>query len=213
MCNLRCRPRSLRPGAKRRRFLLPRNSATGSVSGRGQSEVTGRYLGNVRGTVKGTALTAFTDNSGTFRLTQVPSDQVTLETFYFGLDSQQVTLDVAPGQALEQNVSLTSRAAVGDKPGVVKLDPFVLTSSKLTEGEALATNEQRFAPNIKNVVSTDAFGDVAEGNIAEFMRSRPGVTVGYEDEMPTSVSIRGFGGNMTNVMSDGATTANSARIG
>jgi hypothetical protein len=57
----------------------------------------------------------------------------------------------------------------------VKLDPFVFTASKLTEGEALATNEQRFAPNIKNVVSTDAFGDVPEGNIAEFMRFLPGV--------------------------------------
>ena len=112
-----------------------------------------------------------------------------------------------------RDISLTSRATDGAKAGVVKLDPFVLAASKLTEGEALATNEQRFAPNIKNVVSTDAFGDVPEGNIAEFMRFLPGVTVGYEDEMPTAVSIRGFGGAMTNVMTDGATMANSARIG
>ncbi len=187
--------------------------ATGSISGRVQSEVTGQYLLNVRVTVKGTDLTAFTDSYGTFRLGGVPSGTVTLDTFYSGLDPQQVALTLTPGQAVVRDISLTSRAIAGDKSGVVKLDPFVLAASKLTEGEALATNEQRFAANIKNVVSTDAFGDVAEGNIAEFMRSRPGVTVGYEDEMPTSVSIRGFGGNMTNVMSDGATTANSARIG
>lgn len=185
----------------------------GAVSGRVQSEVTGQYLLNVRVTVKGTALTAFTDSYGIFRLAGVPSGTVTLDTFYSGLDPQQITLTLAPGQAVVRDISLTSRATAGDKSGVVKLDPFVLTASKLTEGEALATNEQRFAPNIKNVVSTDAFGDVPEGNIAEFMRFLPGVTVGYEDEMPTAVSIRGFGGAMTNVMTDGATMANSARIG
>jgi TonB-dependent receptor len=188
-------------------------AATGAISGRVQSEVTGQYLLNVRLTVKGTALTAFTDTYGTFRLAQVPSGKVTLEVFYSGLDVQTVTLDLSPGQSIEQNFSLTTRAAYGDKPGVVQLDPFVLASSRLTEGEALATNEQRFAPNIKNVVATDAFGDVPEGNIAEFMRFLPGVTVGYEDEMPTSVGIRGFSGAMTNVMTDGAMLANSARIG
>lgn len=187
--------------------------APGSITGRVQSEVTGQYLMNVRVSIKGTDLSALTDLYGTFRLAQVPSGQVTLEAFYSGLEPQQATVDLSPGQALERNFSLTSRAAPGDKSGVVQLDPFVLTSSRLTEGEALATNEQRFAPNLKNVVSTDAFGDVPEGNIAEFMRFLPGVTVGYEDEMPTAVSIRGFGGNMTNVMTDGATMANSARIG
>ena len=142
----------------------------GAVSGRVQSEVTGQYLLNVRVTVKGTALTAFTDSYGIFRLAGVPSGTVTLDTFYSGLDPQQIVLTLAPGQAVVRDISLTSRATAGDKSGVVKLDPFVLTASKLTEGEALATNEQRFAPNIKNVVSTDAFGDVPEGNIAEFMR-------------------------------------------
>ncbi len=188
-------------------------AATGSISGRVQSEVTGQYLLNVRVTVKGTALTAFTDTYGTFRLAQIPSGEVTLVAFYSGLDPQQLTVKLAPGESVERDISLSTRTTAGDKSGVVKLDPFVLTSSKLTEGEALATNEQRFAPNIKNVVATDAFGDVPDGNIAEFMKFLPGVTVGYEDEMPTSVSIRGFGGAMTNVMTDGATLANSARIG
>ncbi len=188
-------------------------TATGAIFGRVQSEVTGQYLLNVRVTLEGTALEAFTDAYGTFRLAQVPSGRVTLEAFYSGLDPRRITLELAPGQNLEQNFNLTSRAVAAEQPGVVRLDPFVLASSKVREGEALATNEQRFAPNIKNVVSTDAFGDVPEGNIAEFMRFLPGVTVGYEDEMPTAVSIRGFGGNMTNVMTDGATMANSARIG
>jgi hypothetical protein len=83
--------------------------------------------------------------------------------------------------------------------GTVKLDPFVISSSKLTDGEALATNEQRFAANIKNVVATDAFGDVTEGNIVEFLKFLPGVTVGYEDGnlSPITASVRGFDPNLT----------------
>ena len=93
----------------------------------------------------------------------------------------------------------------------MKLDPFIAESSKLTEGEALATNEQRFAANIKNVVATDAFGDVTEGNVAEFMKYLPGITVDYSNVMPLGVSVRGFDPNMTNVTSDGATLANASR--
>ncbi|MEN9634890.1 MAG: CarboxypepD reg-like domain, partial [Verrucomicrobiota bacterium] len=52
--------------------------ATAAVSGRVQSEVTGQYLLNVRVTVKGTDLTAFTDSYGIFRLAGVPSGTVTL---------------------------------------------------------------------------------------------------------------------------------------
>ncbi|MFM7751944.1 MAG: carboxypeptidase regulatory-like domain-containing protein, partial [Opitutaceae bacterium] len=138
-------------------------AATGAVSGRVQSEVTGQYLLNVRVTVEGTALEAFTDAYGTFRLAQVPAGRTTLVAFYSGLDSRRITLDVAPGQTLEQIFNLTSRAVAAEQSGVVRLDPFVLAAAKVREGEALATNEQRFAPNIKNFVSTDAFGDVPEG--------------------------------------------------
>lgn len=92
----------------------------------------------------------------------------------------------------------------------MKLDPFVLASSKLTEGESLATNEQRFASNIKNVVATDAFGDVAEGNVAEFMKFLPGVTVEYSDASPNAVAVRGFDPNMTSVTVDGSTMANAS---
>ncbi|WP_414664462.1 TonB-dependent receptor domain-containing protein [Horticoccus sp. 23ND18S-11] len=185
--------------------------ATGSISGRVQNEATGQYLNNARITVKGTDLTAFTDETGTFRLAGVPSGTATLEAFYSGLDPLQTTVTVSAGQTIERELNLTNRALYGDKSGVVKLDPFVASMSKLTEGEALATNEQRFAANIKNVVATDAFGDVIEGNVAEFMRFLPGITVDYSDVMPLGVSVRGFDPNMTNITSDGASLANASR--
>jgi iron complex outermembrane recepter protein len=187
------------------------HAQTSSISGRVQNEATGQYLNKARVTVKGTSLTVFTDETGTFQITGAPSGSVTLEAFYSGLDPQQVTVNVTPGQSAERDINLTNKAIYGDKTGVVKLDPFLATTSKLTEGESLATNEQRFAANIKNVVATDAYGDVIEGNVAEFMKNLPGITIEYSDVMPLAVSVRGFDPNQTNVTSDGATLANASR--
>src|SRR6185436_14842863 len=145
------------------------------------------------------------------RLANVPSGAVAIEAFYSGLDPLTVSLTVGPGQSVERDLNLTNKALYGDKTGVVKLDAFVLSTSKLTEGESLATNEQRFASNIKNVVATDAYGDVTEGNVAEFMKYLPGITIEYSDVMPLAVSVRGFDPNQTNVTSDGATLANASR--
>ena len=188
-------------------------TATGAITGRVQNEATGQYLNNARVTVKGTDLAVFTDDTGSFRLPQVPAGPVVLEVLYSGLDLAQVPLTVTAGQVAERDVNLSSRdryGAAASSAGVVKLDAFVASSSRLTEGEALATNEQRFAQNIKNVVATDAFGDVTEGNVAEFMKFMPGVTIEYSDASPNAVAVRGFDPNMTAVSADGAQLANAS---
>jgi len=184
--------------------------ATGSISGRVQNEVTGQYLNNARVTAKGTGVVVLTDDTGTFRLAGLPAGPVILEAFYSGLDPLEVTVNVVAGRNVERDLDLTNKATYGERTGVVRLDPFVATSSKLTEGEALATNEQRFARNIKNVVATDAFGDVTEGNVAEFMKFMPGVTIEYSDASPNAVAVRGFDSNMTAVSADGAQLANAS---
>lgn len=183
--------------------------ASGSISGRIQNVVTGQYLNQARVTVRGTDQVVFTDDSGVFRLTPVPAGYITLDVFYTGLDPQQVRIDVLPGQTVTQDVNLTSVARYGANIDAVKLDAFVVASSRDTEGEALATNEQRFAPNIKNVVTTDSFGDMAEGNVGEFLKYLPGVTGDHDDAQINTVSLRGFSTNLTVVLGDGAQLANA----
>ena len=51
-------------------------TATGAITGRVQNEATGQYLNNARVTVKGTDLAVFTDDTGSFRLPQVPAGPV-----------------------------------------------------------------------------------------------------------------------------------------
>ena len=122
---------------------------TGSVSGRILNVGTGQYLNNARVAVKGTELVAFTDQTGSYRLAGVPAGSVVLEVFYTGLDAQQITVTVPPGRALEQDVELTNASRYG-ADGTVKLDSFVVATSRETDGEAIAINEQRFAPNIRS---------------------------------------------------------------
>jgi iron complex outermembrane recepter protein len=184
--------------------------AAGSISGRVLNEATGQYLNNARITVKGTELSTFSDETGTFRISGVPAGNAEVEAFYSGLDPLVTTVPVSAGQNTQRDIGLTNKAAYGDKSATVKLDAYAVSASKLTEGEALATNEQRFASNIKNVVATDAFGDVTEGNVAEFMKFLPGVTVEYSDASPNAVAIRGFDPNMTAVSVDGSQMANAS---
>jgi iron complex outermembrane recepter protein len=181
--------------------------ASGSITGRVQNSIIGRYLTNARVSVKETELVTFTDDFGRYRLPAVPAGSVTVEIFYTGMDPHIATLAVAPGVALTHDVDLTNVARYGQH--TVKLDPFIVATAKELEGEALATNEQRFSPNIKNVVATDTFGDVQEGNLGEFVKFLPGVAVNYGDAEALSVSLRGFSPNLTGITTDGAQLSNA----
>jgi iron complex outermembrane receptor protein len=177
---------------------------TGSITGRVQNVVTGQYLSNARVTVRGTDLVAFTDQAGTFRIAAVPAGPAVVEVFYTDLDAQTLTLDVAAGQTVEQNVNLTSVARYGRDPTIVTLDPFLVASDKETDAQAIASNDQRFAPNIKNVMSTDSLGDVLGSSVGEFLKFVPGVAAEYDNASVIGVTIRGIGGGMTSFSSDGS---------
>ncbi len=187
---------------------------TGAISGRVQNVVTGQYLNNARVSVAGTDLVALTDQSGTYVLPHVPAGVATLEVFYTGLDSQQISVELSAGGKVERNVDLTSAARYGasSTTGPLKLDAFTVASGRETDNEAIAINEQRFAANIKNVVAADALGDLMDGNIGEFLKFMPGITAEYTSESGgsvASISVRGFPGNLAVVSSDGAELANT----
>jgi iron complex outermembrane recepter protein len=186
--------------------------ATGTITGRIQNVATGQYLNNARVSVRGTELVAFTDQSGTYVLPHVPSGAVALEVFFTGLDAQQISVEVGAGARVERNVDLTSTARYGPDAGAVKLDAYVVATQRETNNEAIAINEQRFAPNLKNVVAADALGDLMDGNVGEFLKFMPGITADYTSESGgsvASISVRGFPGNLAVVSSDGAEMANT----
>ncbi len=192
-------------------WLVPLAAQPATITGRIQNVVTGQNLPNARVTLRGTDQVVFTDEAGFYRLPGVPGGTHVLDVFYTGLDPQQVRVEVAAGATATRDVALTNEARYGRDAGkgTVKLDAFVVAQSRDTEGEALATNEQRFAANIKSVVSTDSFGDMAEGNVGEFLKFLPGISGDHDDAQINTVSLRGFSTALTVVLADGAQLANA----
>ena len=181
-------------------------TARGSITGRVQNVVTGQYLNNARVAIKGTDISAQTDAFGIYRLANVPSGPTVLTVFYTNLDQQEVTVEIPAGGNTERDIGLTSAMRYGN---VVQLDPMKVIGERETDAQALAINEQRFAPNIKNVVSTDSLGDVLGYNVGEFMKLLPGVTTSTSGVEVTSVGVRGFDGSKTSVSTDGVELASA----
>ena len=175
----------------------------GSITGRVRNAATGLYLNNARVAIKGTSTTVFTDPFGEYRLVNLPPGPATLQVFYTDLDLHEAELTVPASGSLEHNVELTSKARYGADV-MVKLDPFIIAADKETDAQAIAINEQRFAPNIKNVMATDSLGNVVGNAVGEYLKYIPGLTAEYGQETIFEISVRGIGGGMTSF------TANSA---
>ena len=171
---------------------LAQGSATGTIEGRVSHPASGEYLETARLTVEGTTLETFTDSDGNYRLTNVPAGTAKLKAFFTGFIPQTTEVGVAAGQIVRHDIPLESfQKAPGGVGGVVKLDEFVVSTSREMTGTAYAINEQRFAPNIKNVVSTEEFGNVAEGNVGEFLKFLPGIAINYDSGFANTLSING----------------------
>jgi len=187
-------------------------TATGSIEGRVTNPATGTIVERARIVVEGTALETFSDVDGYFRLLNVPPGTVQVRASFTGFPPATASVIVSAGQAAPRDFELapiTSRSGLPIEGAVVKLDEFVVAASREMSGAALAINEQRFAPNMKNVVATDEFGDIAEGNVAEFLKFLPGVNIDYAGGNARDVSIDGVPGDYVPVTLDGFSLASA----
>ncbi|MBL9186710.1 MAG: TonB-dependent receptor plug domain-containing protein [Opitutaceae bacterium] len=142
-------------------------------------------------------LETFSGAEGNYRLTGVSAGTVRLTAFFTGLPPQTTTASVPAGQTVSRNISLVAPPSHADHSvGVAALPAFVVSTSREMAASAIAINEQRFAPNIKNILSTDDFGFVPEGNAAEFIKFLPGIT------------IESAGGNARDILINGAPSTN-----
>jgi iron complex outermembrane receptor protein len=163
---------------------------TGAIEGRVFNPANGQYIERARITIEGTSLEAFTDADGNYRLSNVPAGNVRLLAFFTGLAPSSIAVQIVANQTLQRDINLSAQPA---DASIVQLSRFVVATTEM-DSAALAINEQRFAPDIKNVVSAQEFGQVAEGNVAELLKFMPGVTIDYGGGNARNVSINGVPG-------------------
>ena len=162
---------------------------TGMIEGRVFDAGRGEYLENARLTIAGTNLEAFTDAAGHYRFTQVPGTVANLTVSFTGLTPQAETVTVSPGQAVRRDITLRA-----DSP-LVKMSEFVVSTSREMNSAAIAINEQRFSPSIKNVIPADEFGPTMTGNVGDVLRFVPGLSMLYSGGEAVLASINGVPSN------------------
>lgn len=179
-----------------------RAQSNGVVTGQISNAATSIFLEGAEVGVEGTNNYTLTDREGRYELL-LPPGVVTLVARYTGLEPQKITVEVKPGARVNQPIALGS--------SVYKLEAFTVSGPR--EGSARAITQQREAPNVKNVVASDSFGNVADGNIGDFLQQLPGITAVYVGADVRSVQIRGIDGALNSVTMDGDRIASSQSAG
>jgi len=182
-------------------------AATGTVAGRVINGTNGKSLSKALVSVKDTTLTTLTNDTGEYRIRNVPAGVVTLQVSYTGIDSATQEVTVSKDTITLQDVTLAAGGIVG-KDGTITLDAFTIESGRFKNAADIAINEERYSVNIKNVVAADAFGDIPSGNVGEFIKFLPGVEITYggtytSDTDASGISVRGFGTEDTAIYVDG----------
>jgi iron complex outermembrane receptor protein len=191
-------------------FPLPaQDQPAGVVTGRVLNASTGSYLNNARVAIAGTDLATRTDENGEYRLRRVPAGTVRVEASFVGLESQTLAVTVAAGAEARGDFTIGVARAARTAGDVVQLEAFTVEEREMS-GVAVALHEQRHAPNLKNVVSLDEFGDMGEGNVGEFLKYVPGLDIVYSPTNPQYATIRGMPASGTLVMFDGLEAASAA---
>lgn len=184
-------------------------AASGFVEGRVFNAATGNALVNARVTIEGSSQSAITDEGGNFRL-PAAAGSATVRVNYLGMEPQTATVNVPAGGSVAREFELRLEGSRAPAPGeTIQLSAFTVAADREMSAQAIAMNEQRLAPNIKNVVAIDEFGDRGAENIGEFLLFLPGVSIETSGSEPTTASVRGFPGNNTGLTVDGATMASS----
>jgi len=178
--------------------------ATGIITGHVYNTVNKEYTRDAEVHVEGTNITVPTESGGYFSLGRVPAGKVTLTVTYIGFAPTSTEVEVKAGETVTHEIELGAVAAAksaGDANSPIQLDTLVVTTEK--DGNAKALQRQRNSMNMSRSVSSDAFGNVTEGNVGEFLKYLPGVEMEYSEADTRGPRIGGMSSEYTSVTLDG----------
>ena len=174
---------------------------SGTISGRVLNETTGEYLHAAIVRIPGTSYRSSTDLTGSYTLRQIPVGEYNVEVSYLGLGTQTQTATVTPGSNTRVNFNI--------REDLVELEGVEVEA--LLIGTEAAVNQQRASRGVVNVVDSEQFGQLNDGNIAQALRIMPGLSVDTDGSTETHryVNIRGFDASLNVVALDGNRLASS----
>lgn len=176
-------------------------SGKGVVAGRVLNSATGEYVRNAQVSVDGTAITALSDDNGGFRLTGVPAGNVTVTVKYTGLEETKSAAAISAGQVATLDFSLRPLAVSGHS----EVEALTVTAAR--SGQAAALMERRADLNVVNVVPADNFGALTMGDVGEFLKNMPGISLDYVEVDTSAVRIGGLDPKYSIFTTDGARMA------
>ncbi|MEN9634036.1 MAG: hypothetical protein RL077_2440 [Verrucomicrobiota bacterium] len=164
----------------------PATAQSGAVAG---AAITGtvinastrQFLASAEVSLVGAQRSALTDREGRFNLNNLKPGTYQLEVIYSGLDPATRTVVVTAGQTVREEFNLTA--------SIYQLAAFTVAAE--IEGNAAAVNQQKKSDFFVEAISADTLGNVAEGNIGEFLRYVPGIQVNFSNADASTVSMRG----------------------
>src|SRR5688500_3345224 len=183
---------------------LAAQATAGTLAGQVSNAATGALLQGAIVEIPTLNLQVLTNNIGEYVLHNVPPGQHEVVVRYTGLDPSRQTVTVAAGQRVPASFDLSA--------DIYRLEAFTVTSER--EGNAASITRQRNAPNVKNVVALDAFGNLPNESAGELLIRLPGIAGNFDDEgNVTGVSIRGMAPGFNTVSIDGNQQASAGGFG
>lgn len=184
-----------------------RRSGEGVIAGQVIDPATGEYLRNAIVEVRaadGRLRTTTSGDRGEYRLAGVPAGPAQLRVSYTGYGDQTTTVNVRANETVRYDASLggIGRAQAG-------ADQEVVIVAGVLEGDARAIMDQRQSMDIKNNLSTESYGDIADGNPAEFIKYMTGVDTDGTTGSAVNVQLRGLPAAMTGVTFNGVGLASA----
>ena len=183
--------------------LLSAPSWAGTVVGRINDVNTGASVTGATVTEISSGRTVTADREGQFRMDNLAAGTVELRIESVGYDLKTEHVNVpASGNVLLQ-------VLLGEK--VLRLDNLVVEGYR--EGWAKALQQKRNATNLKDVLSSDAAGNLPDNNVGEAVARLPGVSLDVDYGEGHYVSVRGTAPNLNTVTMNGATLATPPELG
>ncbi len=190
-------------------LLLPcaalAQSGTGTLQGRVLNPATNEYVRNAEVRLEGTNQVVNTEDGGYYQFLNVPAGNASIVVTYPGAEAMKATVAVTAGSVATKDFDLALTSARRTGEDVIKLGAFVVEVER--EGQSKAVAEQKQSMNVKTVMSADNFGDMSEGNIGEFLKYMPGISLEYVETDTRAARFGGMDPRYGYVTLDGNTQA------